>query len=149
MSQPKPSHEDDYQIWYNTEYGPLPLTTDFILDGYQYRSTENEAPVFLAIYEVSRLCGFDEHQYTKLRESISASESNVLDNKVALIDRRIFKIVSTTGTKNGPAPVMMVVTFVVRDGDVDEMHRWYEEVSMFTHHHPYFLTPLRSTPMTL
>ena len=65
-----------------------------------------------------------------MREKRSAREYKVLENSVALLDRRFFKDLSTRGTASGPPPVMIVVTFVVKDEYVDEMHRWYEEVSV-------------------
>ena len=129
LSQPKPGHEDAYHEWYNSEHGPLRLTTDFVLNGYRYRSLDLDPPVFLATYDASRINGFDETQYTKLRENRSARENDVLDNKLSLLDRRFFKSLSTRGTSSGHAPIIMVVIFVVKDEHVEEMHRWYQEVS--------------------
>ena len=148
LSRPKAKYEDDYHEWYNSEHGPLRLSTDFIRNGLRYRTVDLSPPVFLATYDYSRLEGFDERQYTKLRDNRSPREREVLDNKIDLLDRRFFKNLSTRGSSSDPAPVMMSVIFVVKDEHVEEMHRWYEEVSVTLHSLRRLLIPCRSTPMT-
>ena len=45
------------------------------------------------------------------------------------MDRRIYADFSSRGVDRSPAAVLMVVSMVVRDELVDEVDKWYEEVS--------------------
>lgn len=127
-SEPKPGYEDEYHHWYNTEHGPLRMKLDFVKNGYRYRSIDSEPPLYLALYDLSRIGRLEEPEYTVLRDERSPREVNVIDNKLIELNRNIYKDVSCRGHDGGPAPVIMTVAFVVKREDVPEMHRWYEEV---------------------
>lgn len=148
LSKPRKGHEEAFHDWYDNEHGPARKTLDFIKTGERYRSLKQTevgavAPdqdagdaVYLASYDVTRLTGFEEPQYKKLRANRSVREQDVLDNKIEWLDRRFYKNLNER-TRNGEekgryissAPLIMSVRFVVRDEDVEEMNRWYEEVS--------------------
>ena len=128
-SRPKPEFLQEYHDWYNTEHGPLRLKLDFFLNGYRYRCIDPDDPtLFCAVYDLSRLSGLEEEQYTSLRSTRSAQENAVFDKKLAFIDRRVYKDIGTYGDAPVPAPVIMVVAFVVKNELVPEVHQWYEEV---------------------
>jgi hypothetical protein len=129
-SRPKPGHEQSFNEWYSQEHGPLRLSLDFILNGFRFRSDDVEPPLFLATYDASRLDGFAEDRYTKLRTHRSAREWDILESKIDFIDRRFYKHISTRGQADPPGPVTMSVIFVVKDAHAAEMHRWYEEVRL-------------------
>lgn len=131
ISQPKPGQEDVYNEWYNTEHGPLRMKLDFFKTGYRYKSIGVEPPQYVAVYELSRIGGLEEPEYTILREQRSEYERDLINNKLVCLDRKVYKDVSTRGTSIGPAPLMMAVAFVVKNENVPELHKWYEEVSSF------------------
>lgn len=128
-SEPKAGHEEEYHEWYNTEHGPLRMKLDFVENGYRYRSTDAARPRFLAMYDLSTIAGLERPEYTKLREHRSPRERNVMDNMLTEVSRDIYKDISSRGTSDGPAPVIMTVTFVVKNEHVSELHEWYEQVS--------------------
>lgn len=134
FTQPTPEFKD-YHSWYNTEHGPLRVALDFIEGGDRYECyyADPEAqitpPIYLAMYELSRLSGLDEKQYTVLTDERSKREDDVFKNRLTFLERRIYKNLSTRGTYTGPAPILLTVAFVLKDEHVDEFNRWYEEVS--------------------
>ena len=128
LSQPKQEHIPTYHEWYNTEHGPLRLQLDFVLNGYRYQCTDQKSkPIFLAIYDLSRIAGLQEPRYVALRKNRSARERNVLQTQIDWINRRVYRKISSRGTCDEPAPVVMTVALVVRDELVPEVHRWYEQ----------------------
>jgi hypothetical protein len=139
LSQPKSlDYLAEFHEWYNTEHGPLRLTLDFIENGYRYKSQNNDAeqeksrdiPLWLATYDLNRVSGLEEPRYTHLRDKRSERENDVIDNRLNVLDRRMYKSLVSLGDKGGkPAPIIMCVRFVVKDEHVEEMNRWYDEVS--------------------
>ena len=129
LSEPKtPEDLDEIHEWYNTEHGPLRMKLDFIANGYRYKSIGKDPAVWLATYDLKKISGLAEPQYTVLRENRSSRESNVISSKISYMDRRIYKDLSSRGEADGPAPIIMSVSFVVKDEHVPELNRWYEEV---------------------
>ena len=124
--QPKPGWVDEYNDWYDSEYGPLRMKLDFIVNGYRYRSTEDPS-MQLATYDLKKISGVTEPSYTTLLETPSQREQELLSHKLNLFDQRIYTPISTRGHLTTPAPIMMSVAFVVEDRHVDELHRWYEQ----------------------
>lgn len=118
---------DEYHHWYNTEHGPARLRLDNFATGFRYKSRGREPPVWLACYELKRVSGLTEPQYTVLREKRSERERHVLQ-RMKYMDRRIYTNVSSRGVDKSPAPILLAVTMYVRSEHVDEVDRWYEEV---------------------
>jgi len=128
LSQPKATWSlDEYHDWYNTEHGPLRMRLGCFQVGCRYRSRGLDPPVWIAAYDLSMLSGLDERPYTALRETRSAREQFILDEGLDLLDRRIYKTISSRGKSDGPSPVITVVTFVIQKDLVDQLHAWYEE----------------------
>ena len=100
-----------------------------MVNGYRYRSVHGVPALYLAVYDLARVSGLGEPNYTVLREQRSPREAQLIGNKLNLLDRRIYKDISSRGTKTGRAPVLMTVIFKVEDEHVPELNRWYEEVS--------------------
>lgn len=103
------------------------MKLDFVKSGSRYRC-KDEPSTWAALYELSRVSAVADSQYTNLRKHRSARERHVMRDMVDILDRKIYKHISTRGSSQGPAPVMTCVSFVVRQDDVDEINRWYEEV---------------------
>jgi hypothetical protein len=128
LSQPSDSLPiDEYHHWYNTEHGPARLKLDNFANGFRYKSRDLERPVWLACYDLKRVSGLTEPQYTRLREKRSEREHHVL-KRMGYLDRRIYTNFSSRGVDKSPAPILLAVTMYVRDDRVDEVDRWYEEV---------------------
>ena len=128
LSQPSDSLPvDEYHHWYNTEHGPARLKLHNFSTGFRYKSRGLEPPVWLACYELERVSGLMEPQYTILREKRSERERHVL-NRMKYMDRRIYTDFSSRGIDRSPAPVLLAVKMYVKTERVDEVDRWYEEV---------------------
>jgi hypothetical protein len=96
--------------------------------GQRYRSRDLYPPVWLAAYDVVNLSCFEESRYTTLRENRSPRENLLLKRGLDLMDRRIYKTLSTRGNVDDAAPVLMAVSFIVRNEHLVEINSWYEEV---------------------
>ncbi len=128
QSQPKPElPPEEFDNWYNTEHGPARLNLDFFPNGYRYKSRDLDPPVWLACYDLKKISGLAEPQYTVLREKRSSRETQIL-SRMKYMDRRIYSLFSSKGKDKSPAAVLLAVTMYVRDERVDEVDRWYEEV---------------------
>lgn len=129
LSRPKPEHTQEYHEWYNTEHGPLRLQLDdLFLNGYRYRCVEDDNPLFLATYDLSSLDGFQDSRYINMRKNRSSRESSLISEKLDYLNRRIYRVISIRGSVEGPAPVIMAVSLVVRPESFSEVDRWYEKV---------------------
>lgn len=128
LSQPSDSLPiDEYHHWYNTEHGPSRLKLDNFANGFRYKSRDLERPVWLACYDLKRISGLTEPQYTVLREKRSERERHVL-KRMGFLDRRIYTNISSRGVDKSPAPILLAVTIYVKNDRVGEVDRWYEEV---------------------
>jgi hypothetical protein len=128
LSQPGDSLPvEEYHHWYNTEHGPARLQLDNFSTGFRYRSRGMEPPVWLACYELKRVSGLTDPQYTALREQRSEREYHVL-KRIKYMDRRIYTNFSSRGGDQSPAPILLAVTMYVRNDRVDEVDKWYEKV---------------------
>ncbi|KAK4545697.1 hypothetical protein LTR36_002651 [Oleoguttula mirabilis] len=115
-----------FHEWYNTEHGPLRLRLPFILTGDRYRENDGQKPEWSAVYDVSDLSWLDKRIYTRLREERSQREKAVMGTFESL-DRKIYRTVSTRGDFKGPAPVQVAVSMTLKDADLDDFNKWYEE----------------------
>ena len=132
QSQPKTGCVDEYNEWYNGEHGPLRVNLDCFINGFRYKSIDQDPPTYLATYDLKNVSGPEEPQYTALAAERSLREKEVLDHKLNFLDRRVYVGISTRGHVESPAPILMSVAFVVKTEHVDELHRWYEEVQIFS-----------------
>jgi hypothetical protein len=120
---------DEYHDWYNTEHGPLRMKLEFILVGSRYKSRDLNPPLWLATYDVAALSCFDDPRYRILREQRSPREQILLNREMDYLDRRIYQTLSVRGHSEEPAPVIMAVTFVVKQDLAEEIHAWYQQVN--------------------
>ena len=128
LSQPDDSLPvQEYHHWYNTEHGPARLKLQNFSTGFRYKSRGKEPPVWLACYELKRVSGLTDPQYTALRKQRSEREYHVL-KRMKYTDRRIYtKIFQPCSCQNHLRP-FLIVTMDVRSDRVDEVDEWYEEV---------------------
>ena len=127
LSEPKDEFPvKEYHDWYDTEHGPARLKLDFILNGYRYKQRDTGKEIYLATYDLSRLSGLDEPQYTELKDKKSNREKNVV-SQTKYLDRRMYKIFSERGSDKGAAPVIMYVKMIVPNEHMQELDEWYEK----------------------
>jgi hypothetical protein len=129
LTRAKQDRISEYHDWYNTEHGPLRMRLDSFQNGYRYVDT-SDSSLFLATYDLSRMSGLEEPQYTMLRKHRSIRETKVFAEVLDLVERRLYKVVSTRGAVKGPSPIIMTVSLSVPRAHVDEVNRWYEQVSL-------------------
>lgn len=125
--QPGPNtNEDAFHEWYNTEHGPLRLRLPFIETGDRYKAMDGQKPEWSAVYDVSDLSWLDNRIYTRLREERSKREKAVMGTFESL-DRKIYSTISSRGDFKGHAPVTVAVSLRIKESDLDEVNRWYDE----------------------
>lgn len=129
LSRPKAALSlEQYHEWYNTEHGPLRMKLGFFPVGQRYQSRDLNPRLWLAAYDVANLSCFDDPRYTNLRENRSSRESLLLSKGLDLLDRRIYKALTTRGNVSDAAPVIMAVSFIVKNEHFGELDSWYEKV---------------------
>jgi hypothetical protein len=144
-TQPKASSVAGFHHWYNTEHGPARVGLDFFCNGYRYKGRDTEPALWLACYDLTRVSGMAEKQYTTLRAKRSAQENQVLGHEMNFVDRRIYTTISSRGSDKSPAPVILAVRMWVQNDRAAEVDRWYEEVSWLEDWTRASLTARRST----
>ena len=118
--------EAAFHEWYNTEHGPLRVRLPFITSGDRYKSGDGQNPQWSAVYDVSDLTYVNQRIYSRLREERSVREKKVMSTFDSL-DRKIYSLVSSRGEFAGPGPVQVAVSIIVKDADLDNFNKWYEE----------------------
>lgn len=128
LTKPRsPAFLQDFHDWYNTEHGPARMQLDSILTGYRY-VTDGDDPIWAGIYDLSRVSAITEPAYTNLRKFRSEREQDVMQNKMHILERKIYRRLTTRGSSPEPAPVILSVSLVVKDSLVDDVHDWYDQV---------------------
>ena len=118
---------EEFNDWYDTEHGPLRVRQSLFENGYRYKSRD-EPPFWLGSYDVKNLSGMLKPEYAQLQEHRSQRES-VLLKRLGHLDRRVYVPFSSRGNAKSPAAVILAVTMYVKDDKVDDVDKWYEEVS--------------------
>jgi hypothetical protein len=131
LTRSKRERLSEYHDWYNTEHGPLRMRLDCFQNGYRYVDMSDPS-LFLATYDLSRMSGLKEPQYTMLRKHRSPRETAVFADVLELVERRLYKVISTHGAAKGPSPVIMTVSLSVSKAHVNELNRWYEQVCLLS-----------------
>lgn len=127
--QPGPDTGDAaFHDWYNNEHGPLRMRLPFITTGDRYKAIDGEIPAWSAVYDVTDLSMLEKRIYTRLREERSAREKRVMGS-FDTVDRKIYSLFSERAKPgySGPAPVQAAVSMVVKESDLAEFDKWYEE----------------------
>lgn len=120
--------EAAFHEWYNNEHGPLRLRLPFILTGDRYKAADEQNPSWSAVYDVSDLAWLEKRIYSRLRQERSVREKQVMSTFESL-DRKIYSQISTRQKPgfSGPAPVQVAVSILLKDENLEEFDKWYEE----------------------
>ncbi|KAF2768919.1 alpha/beta-hydrolase [Teratosphaeria nubilosa] len=125
--QPGPNTNlEAFHEWYNTEHGPLRLRLPFFLTGDRYTANDGKKPEWSAVYDVTDISWLEKRIYTRMREERSQREKDVMSTFESL-DRKIYKTISTRGDLKRPGPIIVATTAVVKEENLDEFNKWYEE----------------------
>lgn len=125
-SEPGPVPADEFHDWYDNEHGPARLTVPGISAGYRYRALDNQAPHWLAYYEM-KPGALDSPEYKAIAASASQREKSIM-SRLATLDRRVYELISDDGSvSDGPPPVVLAVAQSVPPGRDDDLAAWYAE----------------------
>jgi hypothetical protein len=125
-SEPGPVPADEFHDWYDNEHGPARLTVPGISAGYRYRALDNQAPHWLAYYEMKPGV-LDSPEYRAIAVSASQREKSIM-SRLATLDRRVYELISDDGTvSDGPPPVVLAVAQSAPPGREDDLAAWYVE----------------------
>jgi hypothetical protein len=125
-SDPGPVPAADFHDWYDNEHGPARLTVPGISAGYRFRALDDQAPPWLAYYEM-KSGALDSPEYKALAASASAREKSIM-SRLATLDRRVYKLLSDDGTPApGPPAVVLAVSLSVPPDMEDDLAAWYTD----------------------
>ncbi|KAL2018074.1 hypothetical protein VTK56DRAFT_1306 [Thermocarpiscus australiensis] len=85
---------DQFHEWYNNEHGPTRLRLPHIFkNGLRYRTTDDQRPQFLAVYDVASMSHLQTPTYTDLRANRSPREAATIGQ--VDVDRTFLDLVAT------------------------------------------------------
>ena len=129
LSEPKESLPiEEFHDWYNSEHGPARIRLPFIPSGYRHKAADGAKPSWLASYEVDDLAEFTKPGYMELMKNKSLKESEIIQSGLETLDRRFYSFVASRGSYTGPPPVLVGIQMVIKESDLDEANKWYDEV---------------------
>jgi hypothetical protein len=95
--------------------------------GYRFRALDDQAPGWLAYYEMKSGGVLDSPSYKELGATASAREKSVMSS-LATLDRRVYELISDSGSAlGGPPPVVLAVAQSVPPEMEDELAAFYTE----------------------
>jgi hypothetical protein len=125
-SDPGPVPVAEFNDWYDNEHGPLRLTVPGISAGHRFRALDDQAPRWLAYYEVKSGV-LDSAEYRSLAEVASPREKSIM-SRLATLDRRVYELVTDDGSSSdGPPAVVLAVSLSVPPGREDDLAAWYAD----------------------
>lgn len=123
-TEPGPVPADEFHDWYDNEHGPARLTVPGISAGYRFRALDNQAPHWLAYYEMKSGV-LDSPEYKAVTAAASEREKSIM-SRVTTLDRRVYELISDDGSSgDGPPPVVLAVAQSVPAGREDDLAAWY------------------------
>ncbi len=123
-----PVAEAEYHDWYDHEHGPARLTVPGLTAACRYQALDDQAPRWLALYELAGTEVLESAEYQAVVQGGSERDKFIMSH-LATLDRRIYMQLSEEGTADsaGPAPVILAVANVVPEQAVHDMTAWYEQ----------------------
>jgi hypothetical protein len=116
----------DFNDWYDNEHGPARLVVPGISAGYRFQALDDQAPRWLAYYEI-KAGVLDSPEYKALATSASSREKSMM-SRLATLDRRVYEPISEDGAPgDGPPPVVLAVSMSVPADREDDVAAWYAE----------------------
>lgn len=135
LSEPKPSLAlAEFHDWYDNEHGPLRMQLPFIHNGFRYIAADFLKPTWLATYDLASVSNMQDPSYTRLRETRSKREAQLVENELDILDRRVYEQLLSSRSpqpdQSSPAPILISITLKITPDDRDEVVRWYKDVCL-------------------
>jgi hypothetical protein len=116
----------EFNDWYDNEHGPARLTVPGISAGYRFQALDDQAPHWLAYYEMESGGVLDSPEYKALWAASSAREKSIMAS-LATLDRRVYELIFDSGSAvSAPAVVLAVAQSVPAEME-DDLAAWYTE----------------------
>jgi len=116
----------EFNDWYDNEHGPLRLTVPGISAGYRFQALDDEAPPWLAYYEMESGGVLDSPEYKALWAASSAREKSIMSS-LATLDRRVYELISDSGSLMSAPAVVLAVAQSVPPEMEDNLAAWYTQ----------------------
>lgn len=134
FSEPGPGvPEEEYNDWYDNEHIPLRVNTPTFLNWTRWKAVDGEKPTYGASYDLESYEATTKAPYTRLAETRSNREKDIL-KKIQLLDRRHYELLETPShppsalyDEANPAPYATFVSLELKPELGDELARWYHE----------------------
>jgi hypothetical protein len=125
LSDPGQVPEAEFHDWYDTEHLPSRLTVPGIENAYRFAALDDQAPPWLATYDLS-LAALKSPEYQAIVANASDREKSIMSS-LAVLDRREYRLISDTGTTDGPSPALLAVALSVPPGADADLAAWYDD----------------------
>jgi hypothetical protein len=125
-SDPGPVPVAEFNDWYDNEHVPARLTIPGISAAYRYRAADDQAPRWLAYYELKSGV-LESAEYKELSASATTREKTIM-SQLATLDRRVYELISDDGSPSeGAPPLVLAVSLSVPRGKDDDLAAYYAQ----------------------
>jgi hypothetical protein len=117
--------ELEFHDWYDHEHGPNRVGLKDVAYGQRYHAADDLSPSWMALYGLEiEVLGRDDYLY--LRDHQSAREISVME-RLETLDRRVYHLLSDTGTNASERPATFLVAVSMDAGEVGDtkLDEWY------------------------
>jgi hypothetical protein len=116
--------EAEFHDWYDHEHGPARLTVPGIRSGRRYQALDDQKPPWLALYELDSPDVIDSPAYKAVAAGVS-DRDRAITSALAVLERRLYEQLSSDGSPDGPASVLLTVALSVPAGAEEDLEAWY------------------------
>ncbi len=121
-----PTDEDEAFNSAYQEHAALRLRVPGVLNARRYRATADEGPRYMAFYDLDSTEALQRPEYAQLTSQGSPAERDMF-SRLALLDRRVLKLVLGTEAWTEDPPYVMTVALEPAPGTRDDFIAWYRE----------------------
>jgi hypothetical protein len=116
--------EAEFHDWYDHEHGPPRLAVPGVRSGRRYRARDGQEPPWLALYELDSPDVIDSPAYKAVAAGVS-DRDRAITSALAVLERRLYEQLSSDGSPDGPASVLLTVALSVPAGAEEDLEAWY------------------------
>ena len=123
---------EDFTTWYDEDHAPSRASVPGVLSATRFQATDNASPEWLAVYELTSPAVLASEPYTKLWQTASSYERDLLD-RTENTSRRVYSLLTRKSSpkwERNKQRVFHTVGLQPREGSGmtdKELDRWYEE----------------------
>ncbi|KXN85717.1 hypothetical protein AN958_10900 [Leucoagaricus sp. SymC.cos] len=121
----------DFNDWYDGEHAPARLTVPGITSAVRYKSTDEQKPDWLAIYDLASPETLKSDAYLALRDKASDNEKAIVP-RLPVLQRRAYSLINEVVKPDLPPDtlpgkhLLVVLWSVPKELDA-ELHEWYDK----------------------